>query len=298
MPFGVGWMGGEKGTAGDEGPPEHGDADARHGEEVFYTAWPAIIGLSFGLVAAAILLILKGLSTLGGLLLFGYFFALLALFIYTEIQRWPVVSEATIRRYRESGLGEGLEAIGSAGLPVGLFLVTEALFFGTAFSVYFLFRFQFAVWPPPGSPHLDDLIPRIQTLSLIMSSIMIEAVIWGLKRGRALLVRAGVVVTTALAALFAILQFGIEWPKLLFEEGFTFTSNFLATSFYLLTGIHGSHVVAGVGAFAVVTARAFKGHFTPGSHGFLEGTATYWHFVHIVWLFLFILFWEGGLIFR
>ena len=69
---------------------------------------------------------------------------------------------------------------------------------------------------------------------------------------------------------------------------------FFGASFYLLTGIHGAHVIAGVVAYMFVGVRAFMGQYSPKNYGFVEATSTYWHFVHIIWLFLFALMWQGS----
>ena len=81
--------------------------------------------------------------------------------------------------------------------------------------MYFTIRARFTLWPPVGSPILDDSIARIQTLILISSSILIERAISQLKKGRQRAFKAGLVGTTILGALFPILQFGYEWPRLL-----------------------------------------------------------------------------------
>ena len=100
---------------------------------------------------------------------------------------------------------------------------------------------------------------------------------------------------TILGLIFFLLQFAVEWPHLMFSEGLMPSTSFFGASFFLLTGFHGAHVFAGVIVNAMVTARAYLGHFSPKSHGFLEAAGTYWHFVHIVWLFLFAFLWQGGL---
>ena len=94
--------------------------------------------------------------------------------------------------------------------------------------------------------------------------------------------------------MFPILQFGYEWPRLLLNGILTPADGFFGASFFLLTGIHGAHVIAGVIAYVFVGTRAFMGQYSPKNHGFVEATSTYWHFVHIIWLLLFALLWQGS----
>ena len=94
---------------------------------------------------------------------------------------------------------------------------------------------------------------------------------------------------------FVVIQMGYEWPNLLTTGELTPRDGLFGASFFLLTGIHGVHVIAGVIANSVVTIKAFRNQFDEKNHGFLEAAGTYWHFVHIVWLFLFAFLWQDGL---
>jgi len=179
-------------------------------------------------------------------------------------------------------------------LTIQIILLTELLLFGGAFGMYFAIRAQFAVWPPPGTPILDDFIASLQTLVLISSSILVEWAVWQLKKGKVAAFKFGLLGTTILAALFPFLQFGFEWPELLLGNILTPATNFFGASFFLLTGIHGAHVLAGVIAFVYTDIRAGMGQYSAKNHGFVEAASTYWHFVHIVWLFLFALMWQAG----
>ena len=160
--------------------------------------------------------------------------------------------------------------------------------------MYFAIRIQFPFWPPAGAPILDDSIAKLQTLILISSSVLVEWAVWKLKRGNMKAFKAGLIGTTVLASLFPILQFGFEWPHLILGHILTPSSGFFGATFFFLTGIHGAHVVAGVIAYCYTDARAFMGQYTPKNFGFVEASSTYWHFVHIIWLLLFALLWQGS----
>ena len=160
--------------------------------------------------------------------------------------------------------------------------------------MYFTIRSQFAFWPPAGAPILDDFIPRLQTLILISSSVLIEWALWQLKLGRIRAFKAGLIGTTVLGSLFPLLQFGFEWPRLLLNNVLTPANGFFGASFFLLTGIHGAHVLVGVIAYVFVLGRTFMGQYSAKNYGFVEAASTYWHFVHIIWLLLFALLWQGS----
>ena len=257
---------------------------------------PAVIGLGAGiLVATGIIFMLKGFSLTIGAAMVLVFILLILIFLRGEIPRWPKITKDAEAMVKEGGTPGKFHEIGDVGFPTALFLLSEIAFFGGAFIAYFYLRSQYISWPPAGTPHLDVLIPSIQTGLLIVSSIMIEWSTAGVKKGNNTAVKFGFLGAVILGAGFAVIQMGYEWPHLLSSGELTVQSGLFGASFFLLTGIHGCHVIAGVLANIVVTIRAFRGQFDKENHGFLEAAGTYWHFVHIVWLFLFAFLWQDGL---
>jgi cytochrome c oxidase subunit 3 len=261
-------------------------------EYLEHSAWPALIALATGVALTGLFFLFKHLILLAGILMMLSFGAVLVGFLYSETKNWAsVVSKSLPRLPRDTVLGPFPVDI---SLTIQIIILTELLLFGGAFGMYFAIRLQFPVWPPAGAPILDDSIARIQTLILISSSIFVEWAVWQLKRGKQRAFKAGIVGTTILGSFFPILQFGFEWPHLILNNILTPASGFFGAGFFLLTGIHGAHVVAGVIAYAYTDIRAFMGQYSPKNHGFVEATATYWHFVHIIWLVLFALMWQGS----
>jgi heme/copper-type cytochrome/quinol oxidase subunit 3 len=230
----------------------------------------------------------KGLVLLAGFLMMLSFGAVLVAFLYSDTKNW---ASALPRLPRDTLRGPFPVDI---TLTIQIIILTELLLFGGAFGMYFAIRAQFPLWPPPGAPILDDTIARIQTLILISSSLLVEWAVWQLKQGKQKAFKAGMIGTTILGSLFPILQFGFEWPNLILNKILTPASGFFGASFFLLTGIHGAHVVAGVICYVYTDIRAFMGQYSAKNHGFVEATSTYWHFVHIIWLFLFALMWQGS----
>ena len=94
--------------------------------------------------------------------------------------------------------------------------------------------------------------------------------------------RWGLALTVALGVLFSIVQY-LEYT----HAGFSFTGNMYGSTFVMATGLHGFHVLIGTIFLAVCLIRAERGDFTPERHLGFEFAAWYWHFVDVVWLFLF-----------
>jgi len=256
-----------------------------------HSIWPALIAFATGLTAVGFFFLMKGVMLIAGLLLVLASAVILGGFLYSDTRNWSRTLSKLGRIPMDTLVGAFPVDI---TLTIQIIIMTELLLFGGAFGMYFAIREQFAIWPPPGTPILDDSIARIQTLILISSSILVEWAIWQLKRGRVRAFKTGLIATTILGALFPILQFGVEWPHLLLNNILTPATNFFGATFYLLTGIHGAHVLVGVIAYGYTDIRAMMGQYSPKNHGFVEATSTYWHFVHIIWLLLFALMWQGS----
>ena len=264
-------------------------------EEV-HSYMPALIGLAAGVfVAAGVIFMLKGFSLQLGAALVGLFVLLIFIFIIGEIPRWPKITKDSEHMVKAGGTPGKFHEIGDVGFPTALFLLSEIAFFGGAFIAYFYLRSSYAIWPPEGIHHLDVAIPSIQTALLIVSSIMIEWSTAGVKKGNNTAVKYGFLGAVILGLGFAVIQMGYEWPNLLTTGELTPQDGLFGASFFLLTGIHGVHVIAGIIANTIVTIKAFRNQFDEKNHGFLEAAGTYWHFVHIVWLFLFAFLWQEGL---
>ena len=257
---------------------------------------PALIGLGAGaFVAAGVIFMLKGVSLQLGAGLVGLFVLLIFIFLRGEIPRWPKITKEAEHMVKAGGTPGEFHEIGDVGFPTALFLLSEIAFFGGAFVAYFYLRSAYAVWPPEGLHHLDVVIPSIQTGLLIVSSIMIEWSTAGVKKGNQTAVKFGFLGAVILGLVFVVIQMLYEWPNLLTTGELTPRDGLFGASFFLLTGIHGVHVIAGVIANSIVTIKAFRNQFDEKNHGFLEAAGTYWHFVHIVWLFLFAFLWQDGL---
>ena len=189
------------------------------------------------------------------------------------------------------------------GLRYGmtLFIASEVMFFVAFFWAWFHFALYPehvsgaaapAIWPPRGILTFDPWgLPFLNTMILLLSGCTVT---WAhaalINNDRKGLIQ-GLTLTVLLGLLFTSLQ---AWEYTL--APFAFSGGGVYPSvFFLATGFHGFHVIVGTTFLAVCLFRAIKGHFTPEKHFGFEAAAWYWHFVDVVWLFLFVcIYWFGA----
>ncbi|ABS69863.1 cytochrome c oxidase subunit 3 [Xanthobacter versatilis] len=193
------------------------------------------------------------------------------------------------------------------GLRYGmiLFIASEVMFFVAWFWAFFdasLFtseainyqRLEFTggVWPPKGIESLDPWhLPLLNTLILLTSGTTVTWAHHALLHGDRQGLKWGLWCTVLLGVLFSTLQ-AYEYA----HAHFAFAGNIYGATFFMATGFHGFHVIVGTIFLAVCLLRAYQGDFTPQKHFGFEAAAWYWHFVDVVWLFLFtfVYVWASG----
>jgi len=184
------------------------------------------------------------------------------------------------------------------GLRYGmaLFIASEVMFFAAFFWAFFdasLYPKEATggIWPPKGvHPFNAFEVPFLNTLILLLSG---TTVTWAhhalIENNRRDLIR-GLGITIILGILFTSFQ-AFEYA----HAAFGFKEGIYPSTFFMATGFHGFHVIIGTTFLIVCWFRALKGHFKPDHHFGFEAAAWYWHFVDVVWLFLFIcVYWWGG----
>ena len=189
------------------------------------------------------------------------------------------------------------------GLRYGMimFIASEVMFFAGFFWAWFNFAFfpenmanatASATWPPAGQHTFDPWhLPMLNTMILLLSGTTVTWAHHGLLEGNRKALVQGLALTVLLGISFTCLQ-AIEYASAPFKfwEGGIYSS-----VFYLATGFHGFHVIVGTCFLLVCLIRAMKGQFTPERHFGFEAAAWYWHFVDVVWLFLFVcIYWLGA----
>ncbi len=146
-------------------------------------------------------------------------------------------------------------------------------------------------WPPPHVEAFDPFhLPLMNTLILLLSGTTVTWAHHALQQNDRRGATIGLLLTVLLGCCFTYIQFGVEYPEAGFQfgnMGETTTANLYGSAFFMATGFHGAHVIIGTIFLAVCLLRLIAGQFTPNKHFGLEAAAWYWHFVDVVWLFLF-----------
>lgn len=169
-------------------------------------------------------------------------------------------------------------------LIMGLFLASLAMGLGAILVFYFVMRAQAEVWPPPGTPRLPTAL-WLSTALIIASSGTMHWAIHSVRRDRQRTLRFALLATLLLALGFVASQI-LNW-LLAIAARMPPGLNMFAVTFYLLTGLHGLHVVGGLVPLGIVTARSYAGRYTRDDHRGVTYCAWYWHFVDVVWLIMF-----------
>ena len=195
------------------------------------------------------------------------------------------------------------------------FIVSEVMFFAAFFGTLFYARIisvpwlagagnnlethlllwpDFAeIWPlfmTPGGSQTEAMgpwgLPFINTMILVSSSVTLTFAHWALKKDRRLALKLWLLLTVVLGATFLTFQV-VEYAHAFQELGLSLGSGIYGSTFFMLTGFHGAHVTMGTIMLAIMLLRCLRGHFSPDKHFAFEAVSWYWHFVDVVWLFLF-----------
>jgi cytochrome c oxidase subunit III len=163
-----------------------------------------------------------------------------------------------------------------------LFIISEVMLFGAFFTAYFFIRVVGeAEWPAQGE-ELPVAIAGVNTAILLSSSFTMHWALEGARNENRRALRVGILTTFLLGLTFLTIQVN-EYVHL----GFSPADNAQGTIFYGLTGLHGAHVFIGLTLLLFATIRAFRGHYSAKEHRGVEVPGIYWHFVDIMWIFVF-----------
>ena len=265
---------------------EHPSHTSEHGagEEHHTSIWPFAIATTGSLAFA-------GVITNQYILVAGLvgFVAALGGWLWQDARgiRFGVFKDPT-----EPGI---FRLVSSRKLGMWIFLVSEILFFSAIIGNALALRTRASFWPNPATDTpLNIPLTAVNTFILIASSLTMVQALKGIERGSMLRLRVFLLATLALGATFVSIQL-IEYNALFFEEHLTPWQNLIrpelatfGTAFYMQTGFHGAHVSGGVIGLAYLSYKAFKRNwFSQANHEAVELVGLYWHFVDIVWIFLF-----------
>ena len=278
----------------------HGHDEVRHDYHLVKpSAWPLVSSLSAAVMLLGVVVWSKGLFGLpkgslwvGGVGLLGV--------LYAMFGWWSDV-------IRESREGDHTPVV-SIGLRYGmiLFIASEVMFFVAWFWIFFemaLFhhdrtfsaieevRSAWGTWPPKGVETLDPWhFPLINTLTLLTSGTTVTWAHHAIQEGDRKGAKTALWITVLLGLMFSCVQ-AYEYREIITEKLFfnesAANSSLYGSTFFMATGFHGFHVLVGTIFLAVCLLRLYVGQMTPRKHFGFEAAAWYWHFVDVVWLFLF-----------
>jgi cytochrome c oxidase subunit 3 len=167
-------------------------------------------------------------------------------------------------------------------LGILLFIISEAMLFGSFFTAYFFIRaVQNSPWPPEPFQFPVN-VATMNTLILVASSFTMHYALHSIKHNNRVGLQVGLATTFLMGAIFLGTQIN-EYVK----AGFAISDGAFASVFYGLTGLHGAHVFVGLTLLAISNIRTIRGHFTPDAHMGVECTGIYWHFVDVMWIIVF-----------
>lgn len=195
--------------------------------------------------------------------------------IYQQPSASPALETLERRPRAAEGLSPGM-------LGMVLFIVSEVMFFGGLFAAYFFVRSQSATWPPAGVEKLELAFPAVNTAILLVSGVTMHLAAVAIRRGHRLGLTFWVFVTLALGSAFLGGQ-GYEYAN----AGFGPDDGIFGSTFFVLTGAHGAHVIVGLALLGMLLVRAVNGEFSRTRDLAVEASAAYWHFVDVVWVILF-----------
>lgn len=189
------------------------------------------------------------------------------------------------------------QQLDSSKLGMWLFLVTEVLFFGGLFVAYIVYR----AWNPElfymSAKELSTTMGAINTVVLIGSSLTIALAVRAAQLNQRALLSRYLIVTILLACVFLVIKYFEYTSKfavgILPGEFYTYEgidhpgAPIFFSIYYMMTGLHGLHVIIGIGLMVYLVVKARAGTYTAAYYTPVEVTALYWHLVDLIWIFLF-----------
>ena len=201
-----------------------------------------------------------------------------------------IIAEASYQGHHTIAVTKGIS------MGVALFIASEVMFFLSIFWAFFHSSLSPSAelgfsWPPAGIEAINPFeLPLLNTVLLLSSGASVTYAHHSLIKGNRKGTIYGLIATLILALLFTSIQ-GFEY----YTAPFTIADSAFGSCFFLSTGFHGIHVLVGSIFLAVGFFRILSYQFTENHHVGLEGAILYWHFVDVVWLFLFIsVYWWGS----
>ncbi|MDD2763580.1 MAG: heme-copper oxidase subunit III [Opitutaceae bacterium] len=190
---------------------------------------------------------------------------------------------ATLDHHHDPSTATGIP---NKKLLLWAFLASDCMFFGTLISTHLVYRQH----PPPGNPVatqvFDIELTSFSTFILLMSSLMMALAVNAIQRGKVKSMRSALLSTAGFGLIFLGCQVWEFW-HFVHEKHLTITNSIFGSTFFTLTGTHGTHVAIGVLWLLSMYAYSFKKGFGERNAVDVESMGLYWHFVDIVWIVIF-----------
>ena len=193
----------------------------------------------------------------------------------------------------------------TASIGMWVFLVTEIMLFGGLFTAYTVYRLSHPQGFDEASAHMEIWLGGINTAVLICSSFTMALAVYYAEKGNDRLLILFLIATMAIGALFLGIKFTEYYhhfldhkvPALWFDYKGPHAPSFqmFFVFYFIMTGLHALHMTIGIGLLSVLTFRALIGSFSARYYTPVEFGGLYWHFIDIVWIFLYAIFYITGL---
>ena len=192
----------------------------------------------------------------------------------------------------------------AATMGMWIFLVTEVMFFGGLFASYVVYRAMYPTAFAVASRELDVALGTINTAVLLLSSFTMVVAVFGAQTGSRRTLIGGLALTVLLGLVFLAIKFYeyyqkyvehfIPGPSFAFPQPYAQPAKMYFTLYFAMTGLHAIHMIVGCGLLSVLIIMAWRGRFTPAYYSPVELSGLYWHFVDIIWIFLYPLLYLIG----
>ena len=167
-----------------------------------------------------------------------------------------------------------------------VFLMAGTMLFIGLVGAYIVLRYAMPQWPPPGVPPLPLGLGTFNTFVILLSSVALQRGIRAMRRLDAVGLRRGLAVAAILGALFVALQ-ALQW-SILVGRGLSFAGTTYASTFYVISGAHAAHALTGFLWLGAIALRQRQAWVTDAMQRKIEVCALFWHFVGVVWVFLYV----------
>lgn len=250
---------------------------------VDFSPWPYLMGVCVLILITGVINFMHFNQKL--ILIFGF------LSVSTIFSLWirDMIRESTFQGFHT------IKVLNSLKIGFILFLVSEVCLFFSLFWAFFHGSLSPSIeigvlWPPIGIQPLNPFsVPLLNTIILLSSGVSITWSHHNLVNGKKKEGEKALLLTIILGVIFTAFQ-GFEY----IEAPFSIADSVYGSSFFLTTGFHGMHVIIGTSFLIVTLLRMINYHFNKSHHFGFEAAAWYWHFVDVVWLFLYIfIYWWG-----